>query len=93
MLLFTTHAEEQMGARNISREIVIHTIENAQQRLDGDKGRQIFQSQYFDEIEQKEMLLRVIAEPEDDDLIVVSVYKTSRFRKYWLGDGRHENNL
>jgi len=30
------------------------------------------------------MLLRVITEPSDDTLIVVSVYATSRVDRYWL---------
>lgn len=82
-----------MRARDIPREIVLNTIENPQQRMDVGRGRQIYQSQYFDPIEQQDMLMRVIVEPSDEDLIVISVYKTSKIRKYWLEDGRHENYL
>jgi hypothetical protein len=82
-----------MNARNISGELVVNAIEIAQHRIVAPKGRQVFQSLYFDQIEQKEMLLRVIVEPSGDDQIVVSVYKTSKLRKYGFGEGRHESNL
>lgn len=83
MLLFTTHSEEQMRARNISTEEVEDTVQNPQQQLPAVRGRQVFQSQYFDFVEQKNMLMRVIVEPQDEDLVVISVYKTSKVSKYW----------
>jgi hypothetical protein len=37
---------------------------------------------YFDEILRAEMLLRVVVEETDAELTVVTLYKTSKFRKY-----------
>jgi hypothetical protein len=55
--------------------------------------RAVFQSKYYDIIEQKEMLLRVIAETAADTLRVISAYKTSRIEKYWMREEKHESHL
>ena len=80
----TSHAEEQLDVRKIPKEIVLDTVRNPQQQTPTHGGRQIRQSQYFDPAEGKVMLIRVIIEHQDEDLLVVSVYKTSRIEKYWL---------
>ncbi len=84
MILITAHAEEQGARRNIAREMVLDTVENPQQRVAGTGGRQVYQSQYFDNEEEKQMLLRVIVATRGEDLIAISVYKTSKIGKYWL---------
>jgi len=48
----------------------------------GQWARRIFMRRYFDEILRAEMLLRVVVEETDLELIVVTLYKTSRFAKY-----------
>jgi hypothetical protein len=73
-----------MTARNIPRETVLGIMENPQQTIAASHGRLIYQSQYFDLVEGKNMLLRVIVEPDILDPAVISVYKTSRIEKYWL---------
>lgn len=73
-----------MRVRDIPREEVLNTIESPQQRIDSRRGRQLYQSRYFDSVEQKDMIIRAIVEPQGDDLIVISVYKTSKIEKYWL---------
>jgi hypothetical protein len=72
-----------MAVRYIADEAVLTTIERPQERIPTGRGRHIYQGRYFDTIEQKEMLLRVVIEPQGDNLVVVSVYKTSRIWKYW----------
>jgi len=37
---------------------------------------------YFDEILNTEMLLRVVVDETDLEMVVVTLYKTSKFRKY-----------
>jgi len=37
---------------------------------------------YFDPVLQKEMLLRVVVEETADELVVVTVYKTSQIDRY-----------
>jgi len=72
-----------MRARNISMETVLDTTQRPQQQVGAASGRRVYQSQYFDSIEQKAMLMRVIVETRGEDLIVISVYKTSKIGKYW----------
>jgi hypothetical protein len=84
VLVLTPHARTQMAARNISEDILRDIVQKPQQRLTISEGRQIYQSQYFDTIDQKPMLMRIVVEPQGENLIVVSVYKTSRIGKYWL---------
>lgn len=40
---------------------------------------------YFDTLLQQEMLLRVVIEEAAEEMVVVTVYKTSRFDRY-LGE-------
>ena len=47
--------------------------------------RQIFMRRYKDEVLQTEMLLRVIVEETDAEMVVVTLYRTSKFRKYEPG--------
>lgn len=88
MLRFTFHAEEQMLVRELPRDVVLDTIENPQQRVATRTRRLIYQSQYFDPVEQRVMLIRAIVEADGGDLIVISVYKTSKIEKYWLRAGQ-----
>ena len=84
MIFITAHAEEQVRQRNIGKEIFLDTVENPQQRVVATGGRQVYQSQYFDSEQEKQMLLRVIVTTRGEDLIAISVYKTSKIGKYWL---------
>jgi hypothetical protein len=45
------------------------------------------QSKYYDQEEKKEMLLRVIGIKTSDKFEVITVYKTSKISKYWVGGG------
>ena len=83
MVVFTAHAEEQIQARNISKDLVLNTLENPQQKTVGFNNRDIYQSRYFDVVEGKQMLIRIITENRDDNVIVISIYKTSKLEKYW----------
>ncbi len=40
---------------------------------------------YLDEVLEMEMLLRVIVEETDAEMVVVTLYKTSKFGKYETG--------
>ncbi len=83
MIILTAHAEEQVQSRSIPRELILGTIENPQQSISGYKARRIHQSRYYDGFENKEMLIRIITEIRGDDVIVISIYKTSKLEKYW----------
>ena len=82
-ILITEHADFEMQRRQIPLSLVQRVVEEPQQIVPSRKGRLIYQSRFFDEQEDKEMLLRVVLDIEGDDFWVVTVYKTSRIEKYW----------
>lgn len=45
-------------------------------------NRAIHMRRYFDEGLEQEMLLRVIVEPNESELVIVTLYKTSQFARY-----------
>jgi hypothetical protein len=47
-------------------------------------GRFVIQNKCYDNITEKDMLIRVIVEDTGDTLKVISVYKTSKIGKYWI---------
>ena len=78
---FTKYAEFQLEERLINRLDVLDTIKYPGQIVIGHKGRKIAQK-----ILQKsgeDGLLRVIFEEKEGILLVITVYWTSKLRKYW----------
>ena len=51
------------------------------------KGRVIVPNKYYDKVENKEMLIRVIGIETSEIFNVITAYKTSRIRKYWVERG------
>ena len=51
----------------------------------GDAGRQVLMRRYSDEVLGQEMLLRIVVEETSSERVVVTAYKTSRFKKYLKG--------
>jgi len=90
--IITDHAQFEAQRRSIDLKFVLSTVENPRQKVSSGK-RVVFQSKYHDEIQDKEMLLRVIVEPAGDVLKVISVYKTSKTDKYWIKEERNESHL
>jgi hypothetical protein len=50
--------------------------------VSGQAPRSILMRRYFDNILETEMLLPIVVEETDAELVVVTLYKTSKFRKY-----------
>ena len=83
-VIVTAHAIFQIRARNIEIDFVREVAMNPQQNVSMPGGRQVRQTQYFDTIEEKTMLLRFLVEAEAGVISVVTAYKTSRLQKYWV---------
>jgi hypothetical protein len=83
-ILFTEHAKFEIERRQIKEDDLKELINQPHQRISTKKGRVIFQKKYFDTIIKKEMLLRVIGKKERGKFVVITAYKTSRVKKYWL---------
>jgi hypothetical protein len=77
----TNYARLQMLERELPEEWIQDLISNPPQVIAGSQGRQIAQKKVI--IGGKEQLLRVIFEQDEDRIIVVTAYTTSRVAKYW----------
>lgn len=73
-------AKMKMEKRGIKKEMVIETIEDPDNILDGHTGRKIAQRLYTDKDDKK--LLRVVYEEEDGEKVVITCYLTSQIEKY-----------
>lgn len=80
----TNHAQFEAKRRNVTEELIKSVVTNPQQKLSSKKERVIIQNRYYDDIENKEMLLRVIGVESTEEFKVVTVYKTSKIEKYWM---------
>ena len=76
------HAEEEIIRRRIPRKFVDSVLENPQQIVDEYGNKKAYQSQ-IDFGEGRIYLLRVIVNESVDPKVVVTVYKTSKVKKYW----------
>ena len=77
---FSAHAREQIRERDLSEEMVTQVIENPDQ-VATRGGRQIAQRRVHHG--GKAHLLRVVYEEVDDQVMIVTAYRTSRVSKYW----------
>jgi hypothetical protein len=85
-IIFSEHALFEIEFRKIKREDIERLIEHPMQKMPAKKNRIIMQCRYYDNKENKEMLLRVIAEESENEFHVVTVYKSSKIEKYWKED-------
>lgn len=83
-VIIKSHATFEAERRGIPTKFIIFTVNNQQQKLHSQKGRVTVQNIYCDEIEKKEMLLRVIGFEISEKFEVITVYKTSKVSKYWV---------
>ena len=74
-------AKKKLERRGIPREWIEETIKFPEQIVDGYGGRKVAQKKYV--IEDKEYLLRVVYEEEEELNVVVTVYRTSQVERYW----------
>ncbi len=76
------HVEDELRRRRIPREALEQVLEAPQQVIEERGGRKAYQSQVAFE-GGKLYLLRVIVLDSVEPALVVTVYRTSRMRKYW----------
>ena len=79
----TEHTGKNIVERDIPVDIMYETINNPDIKLFQGYNRFIYMKLYFDSELAEEMLLRVIIEEELNEIIVVTVYKTSKIDKYF----------
>ena len=81
-MYFSKHALEQMKARKIPLEIAQSVLRSPQQII-REPDKKIYQS--IINFEDGEYLVRVIVNIEKDPNLVITVYKTSKIKKYYEG--------
>ncbi len=94
MIKWTSHAEENLIEREVTREIAQMTIDSPELVVP-DKtrlNRQVYMRQYFDDLLQTEMLCRVVIEESIEVKVVITVYKTSQIKQYLKAQPTGEPN-
>jgi hypothetical protein len=79
---WTLHALHDLQAREIPSDEVGRTIEQPEATARGADGRMVLMRRYQDAVLGQEMLLRVVVEYDEDVVVIVTAYKTSRVSKY-----------
>ena len=79
---WTQHAVQELARREVSREEAEQTLAAPDRIVPGKPPRVIYQRRYQDALLGEEMLLRLVVEETEMELVVVTLYKTSKIRKY-----------
>ena len=79
---FSSHAQEELEKRQISRFLVETILKNPQQTIPQDDEITIFQSQITSDT-QKRYLLRIFVNITTNPPRIVTLYRTSKIKKYW----------
>ena len=79
---WTAHALDDLSVREISREEAEQTLIAPDRIAPGRPSRQIYQRQYRDALLDQQMLIRVVVEETELERIIVTLYKTSKLKKY-----------
>ena len=80
---FTEHARSEARRRGISEETALEVARAPEQRIAGRSGREIRQSRVLDPASGKLQLVRVVIENGQGGDTIVTVYRSSKIRKYW----------
>lgn len=79
------YARKKLGTREIAEREVEMTLAQPDSIAPGRPPRRVFMRRYLDGVLRTEMLLRVVAEETADEFVIVTLYKTSKFKKYGKG--------
>lgn len=81
-------ARKKLERRGLSEEWIRETINQPDQTVGGYGGRKVAQKKYV--LANKEYLLRVIYEEQEDLGVVITAYLTSQVVRYWA-EGEDED--
>ncbi len=82
---WTAHALESLRERAIDRGEADEALENPTRTITGHGRRTLFLRRYHDLMLDQQMVLCLVTEPRDDELLVITVFKTSKIEKYLGG--------
>jgi len=81
--ILLNHLKIQAKERDISIGLIEDALSNPEQIVPDLKGLMAAHKKYFDTENKKEYLIRVIFREEHAVRIGITVYKTSKIKKYW----------
>lgn len=84
-LRWTFHALQALNERKIDRAQVERVLANPELSVAVPPHRAVLMGRYTDRHLNREMLLRVVVDVNPNELVIVTVYKTSRIAKYLPG--------
>jgi hypothetical protein len=84
-LRWTQHALDSLVGRDIDQEEAERAIREPTLVVAGHGNRTVFLRRYHDRPLNQEMLLRVVTEVREDEITIITIYKTSRLSKYLDG--------
>lgn len=76
------HALKNLLDREIPREEADKALTAPERIGEGHRGRKVFMRRYFDERLKQEMLIRMVVEETGGELVVTTIYITSKIGKY-----------
>lgn len=79
---WSDHALRNLVARHIDQKTADAVLQEPEVVADGRHGRKVYMGCYFDKDHGSEMLLRIVVEDVANEIVVVTLYKTSRVEKY-----------
>jgi hypothetical protein len=82
IIRFSPHAEANLVAREISRVDAEAAIRHPDHRERGRLPREIVNQVYSDTVTGEKMLLRAVIEETESEIAVITLYKTSKLKKY-----------
>ena len=85
---WTSHALEALAEREIDREEAERALTGSTPTLPELGNRTVHVHKYHDRVVDQEMLLCVVTEEHGDEVVIVTLYKTSKIEKYLRGATR-----
>ncbi len=82
---FSDHALERMNSRGITKDQIEESINKPDEKFHNQVGMIIHKIQ-IDHESQEKCLLRVFYKEDEDRIVIISAYKTSKIKKYWKGE-------
>jgi hypothetical protein len=84
-IIFSKHAEEQMLRRGITRETVLLVVSHPEEILTNDEDATVTTYQSLIKEDDQCFLLRVFINTDKFPHEIITLYKTSKIKKYYEG--------
>ncbi len=82
---WTDHALRNLMDREIDRAAADATLAEPEHQVPNPPRRRILMHRYHDAVLEQDMLLRIVVEDLPQEMVVVTLYKTSQIHRYLKG--------